>query len=52
MANQFECPENGCDFMVRADDEREIIDMVERHAQNKHGMSMDESDIRDQMQSA
>ena len=52
MTRQFECPQDGCEFMVRANDEDEVVDIVERHAQERHGMSMDESDIRSEMQSA
>ncbi len=36
--------------MVRADDENEVVDMVQEHAQNKHGMSMDRNDIQSAIQ--
>ncbi|SIR51543.1 Predicted small metal-binding protein [Haladaptatus litoreus] len=45
MAQQFECTQQDCDFMVRANDENEVIEMVQEHAQNRHGMSMDRNDI-------
>ncbi|WP_435155563.1 DUF1059 domain-containing protein [Haladaptatus sp. DFWS20] len=50
MAQQFECTQMDCDFMVRADDENEVVEMVQEHAQNKHGMSMDRNDIQGAIQ--
>lgn len=32
--------------MVRANDEQEIVDMVQEHAREKHGMSMDRNDVQ------
>ena len=52
MASQFECPQSGCSFMIRANDEDEIIQHVREHAQDKHGMAMDENDIRQNIQEA
>ncbi|WP_158058670.1 DUF1059 domain-containing protein [Halorussus halophilus] len=52
MAHQFECTQQDCEFMVRANDENEVVDMVREHAQNKHGMSMDRGDIQNAMQQA
>jgi predicted small metal-binding protein len=46
MAQQFECTQQDCEFMVRANDEQEIVDMVQEHAQEKHGMSMDRNDVQ------
>lgn len=46
MAQEFECTQQDCDFMVRANDEDEVINMVQEHAQEKHGMSMDRMDVQ------
>ncbi|MFH5799580.1 DUF1059 domain-containing protein [Haladaptatus sp. DYF46] len=46
MAQQFECTQQDCEFMVRANDEQEIVDMVQEHAREKHGMSMDRNDVQ------
>ncbi len=35
--------------MVRANDQNEVVNMVEQHAQNKHGMSMDRNDIESEI---
>jgi len=51
MANQFECTQDGCDFMVRANSEDEVIQHVREHAQDKHGMSMQAADVRSGMES-
>jgi predicted small metal-binding protein len=41
-----------CDFMVRANDENEVIDMVQEHAREQHGMSMDRNDVQNGIQQA
>ena len=50
MAHQYSCGMDGCDFQVRSEDENEVVDMVQEHAQNKHGTSMDRSDVETGMQ--
>ena len=50
MAHQFECTQQDCDFMVRASDENEVVDMVQEHAREKHGMAMDRSDVENAIQ--
>lgn len=52
MAKQFECPQDDCQFMIRANEENEIVSHVRDHAQDKHGMSMDRGDIMNAMQDA
>ena len=52
MAYQFECPQQGCEFMVRANDEDEVVDVAQEHARDKHGMSMSRDDIQGNVQQA
>lgn len=42
---EFECPQ--CGFMIRSENEDEMIKVVQQHATDTHGMAMDEDDIRD-----
>ncbi len=41
-----------CGFMVRSHDEKELIDLVTRHAKKSHNMSVSEKDIREKMKAA
>jgi|GEM_PF-615531 len=45
MARQFTCSE--CAFMVRSDDNNELIDLVQQHADKAHSMQVSQSDVRD-----
>lgn len=36
-----------CDFMIRSENESELIEFVQQHAQDAHNESMSRSDIRD-----
>lgn len=47
---QFECGAPNCEFLVRANDEAEIIEIVQRHAEEKHDRSVDEERIRDRIE--
>ncbi|MFC4359559.1 DUF1059 domain-containing protein [Halobium salinum] len=46
MPNEFACTQEGCTYMIRSDDEGEIIHMAREHAENKHGMSITDKDVR------
>lgn len=52
MAHQFECTQPNCDFMVRANTEDELVDVVQNHAQNKHNLTLDRGDITAGMEEA
>jgi predicted small metal-binding protein len=49
MVKQVSCREAGmdCDFLVRDENEDELIELVQRHAENTHGMEMSRSDVRE-----
>ncbi|MBX0294076.1 DUF1059 domain-containing protein [Haloarcula nitratireducens] len=44
MTHQFGC--SACGFMIRSDDDREVIDLVRTHADEKHDMDVSEEDVR------
>lgn len=49
MATQeFGCPE--CGFMIRSENEDELIKVVQQHATDTHGMSMQKAEIRKGME--
>lgn len=48
---QFECGAPNCELLVRANDEDEIIEIVQRHADEKHDRTPDESRVRDRIES-
>ena len=50
MAHRFGCPQEGCSFAVESNDEGEIVHMVRDHAEDRHGMSMSDKDIRKNIQ--
>ena len=50
MAYQYACQMDGCDFQVRSEDQNEVVNMVQEHAQQKHGMAIDRSDVESGMQ--
>ncbi len=50
MAKSFGCSQEGCAFEIHSEDEGEIVSMVREHAQNVHGMSMNEGDIKSGIQ--
>lgn len=52
MAKQVSCADAGmdCEFMIRSEDEPELIGMVQQHVQQVHDTDIAESDIRDLMQ--
>lgn len=54
MAKQVSCRELGidCVFRIRDADEAELIELVQRHAENTHGMDMSADDVRGAMSNA
>ncbi|MFW5939474.1 MAG: DUF1059 domain-containing protein [Halolamina sp.] len=44
MAREFSC--NDCGFMVRSDDDDEVIDFVKQHADHAHGRQVADDDVR------
>ena len=52
MAHRFGCPMEGCSFAVESDDDGEIVHVVRDHAEDRHGMSMSDKEIRKNIQAA
>ncbi|MFC7134001.1 MULTISPECIES: DUF1059 domain-containing protein [Salinibaculum] len=48
MAKEIACRDAGydCDFMVRSEDESQLIKFVQEHAQETHDTQMSADDIR------
>lgn len=48
MAYEIACRDAGydCDFMIRDENEGELIEFVQQHAREAHDAEMSESDIR------
>ncbi|NHN59869.1 MULTISPECIES: DUF1059 domain-containing protein [Halorussus] len=51
MPYEFECFQSGCNFMVRADTEDEIVRLVEKHAADEHDLDIEDDAIRDEIES-
>jgi predicted small metal-binding protein len=50
-AYEFTCSDDGeHSFQVHTEDRDEVIEVVQRHAKDKHDMSMSEADIEDGLQ--
>lgn len=45
MSHQYSC--SACGFQVQSDNEDEIVDHVQEHADKMHDMSVSEADVRD-----
>ena len=45
---QFGCPQ--CDFMIRSENEDEVIELVQQHATDVHGMSMERNEVQDNLE--
>ena len=41
-----------CGFMVRSHDEKELVEIVTRHAKNAHNMTMTEKDAKGRIKPA
>lgn len=39
MAYQFECADPACAFLIRAEDDEEVIAQVQRHSEEQHDKS-------------
>lgn len=44
MVHQYAC--DACEFMVRSENDDEIIDLVRNHAQEAHDMQVPADDVR------
>lgn len=49
MAYQVNCAEQD-GFMVQSEDESEALDMIKRHASEKHDMDLSDDEARDMME--
>lgn len=47
MARELACREAGydCDFMIRSENEDELIEFVQEHAQSTHDTEMSRADV-------
>lgn len=50
MPVKFECYQSGCNFMVRADSEDELVYLVREHAERTHDLSLDPDAIRPEVE--
>lgn len=50
MAREYQCSE--CAFMIRSENEDELVEFVQEHAESSHDMMMEDSDIRSGWQEA
>lgn len=50
MAKQITCPND--EFMVRSEDEDELVEVVREHSRRAHDEEMSESDARDMVTEA
>ncbi len=41
-----------CGFMIRSHDEKELIDIVTRHAKKSHNMNISEKDVKEKIKAA
>jgi len=51
MAYQVECSQDD-QFMIKSEDEHEVIEHVKEHAQEKHDMDLSDDDAREMVQEA
>ena len=51
MAKELSCREAGydCDFMIRSENEDELIEMVQEHAKSTHDTEMSRSDVQGEL---
>ena len=49
MASEFRCFQSGCEFMVRAESEDEVVHLVQEHARWRHEMELDGETIAAQI---
>lgn len=48
---QLECPPE-CGFMVRSHDEKEIMEVVKKHAKNVHKTTMKDKELKEMIKTA
>lgn len=51
MAYQVHCSK-GDDFMIKSEDEQEVLQHVKEHAAEKHDMDLSDDEARDMIQQA
>lgn len=51
MVKQISCREAGmdCEFLIRDENEDELVDLVQQHAERSHNTELADSDVRDLM---
>lgn len=49
MAHELNCREagNDCDFMIRSEDEDQLVEMVQQHSKETHDTEMSRSDVQE-----
>ena len=54
MVKQVSCREAGldCDFLIRDEDENELIEFVRQHASDTHDMEMSPDEVREHITDA
>jgi predicted small metal-binding protein len=54
MAKELSCRDAGydCDFMIRSENETELVEFVQEHAKDAHDMDMSRSDVQDMLKEA
>ncbi len=45
MAREFQC--TACEFMIRSENDDELIEFVREHANDTHDMTMSAADVRE-----
>jgi len=49
MTKEFECGAPDCTFLIRTDDEDEIVEHVRTHARERHDKGIDEDRVRERI---
>jgi len=49
MAHQVDCSQ-GDEFMIKSEDEHEVIEHVKEHSKEKHDMDLSDDEARDMIQ--
>ena len=54
MVNEVSCKEAGydCEFLIRDENEDELIELVQQHSEQTHDMSVSREDVRGLMRTA
>lgn len=51
MTREFECGDPSCTFLIRTEDDDEIVAHVRQHARERHDREVDEARVRDRIRS-